>query len=341
MSSLKPRKYVIGFCYLCQECLHCNKNCGNRGCRCRNNKEVTPENKKGQPRKYYSRTFQPKKTIKPYQLDELNRASEYYGYKTNFSEEFNFSLCTKCHNKYNRLGRKVNKIQEEEAKTADTDSVSPVNTLEIADTSTSRHISPSLSLINVSETVDTSALQKEAETVDTDSISPVNTLEISDTNTSRHISPSLSSINVSETVDTSALQKFASIRTPSEQSEKYADSLESESLPFEIKFKLILKFSDGKCKPAKWKSIMVEDFYDFKNGLENLVQSQLEDQVIFQDDYTVSYKHEKESGLGTQLASTSDWKEFLKEYERIISGKKVLKIIITMKKKPNKRSQFR
>ena len=294
MSSLKPRKYVIGFCYLCQECLHCNKNCGNRGCRCRNNKEVTPENKKGQPRKYYSRTFQPKKTIKPYQLDELNRASEYYGYKTNFSEEFNFSLCTKCHNKYNRLGRKVNKIQEEEAKTADTDSVSPVNTL-----------------------------------------------EISDTNTSRHISPSLSSINVSETVDTSALQKFASIRTPSEQSEKYADSLESESLPFEIKFKLILKFSDGKCKPAKWKSIMVEDFYDFKNGLENLVQSQLEDQVIFQDDYTVSYKHEKESGLGTQLASTSDWKEFLKEYERIISGKKVLKIIITMKKKPNKRSQFR
>src|SRR5438046_8742762 len=136
MSNLKPRKYVIGFCYLCQECLHCNKNCGNRGCRCRNNKEVTPENKKGQPRKYYSRTFQPKKTIKPYQLDELNRASEYYGYKTNFSEEFNFSLCTKCHNKYNRLGRKVNKIQEEEAKTADTDSVSPVNTLEIADTST-------------------------------------------------------------------------------------------------------------------------------------------------------------------------------------------------------------
>src|SRR5207247_3445493 len=130
----------------------------------------------------------------------------------------------KCHNKYNRLGRKVNKIQEEEAKTADTDSVSPVNTLVIADTSTSRHISPSLSSINVSETVDTSALQKEAETVDTDSISPVNTFEISDTNTSRHIYPSLSSINVYEIVDTSKLQNFDSIIITYEQCDTYENS---------------------------------------------------------------------------------------------------------------------
>ena len=85
---------------------------------------------------------------------------------------------------------------------------------------------------------------------------------------------------------------------------------------------------------------MIKDFYDFKMCLENLVQLQLEDQIIFQDDYIISYKCEKEGGLGTQLASIRDWEEFLKEYECIISGKKVLIIIIIIKKKPNKRSQF-
>lgn len=157
--------------------------------------------------------------------------------KINFSKEFTFSLCTKCHSKYNCLGKKVDKSQEEEAKIVDTDSISPVNTLEIAGTNTSRHIFPSFSSINISETVDISMLQKEAEAVDADSIPPVNTLEIAD--------------------------------------------LKSESLSFEIKFKLILKFSDGKCTPAKWESIIVEDFYNFKNGLKNLVQLQFEDQDIF------------------------------------------------------------
>ena len=155
------------------------------------------------------------------------------------------------------------------------------------------------------------------------------------------ISPSLSSINISEAASTSVSQYLPFTKTLSERSENYADSLASESLSFEIKFKLILKFSDGKCYPAKWEFITVEDFYDFRNGLENLVQSQLEDQVIFREDYIISYKHEKESGLGTQLASTRDWEEFLKEYQHIISSKKTLIIIVTMKKKPNKRPQIR
>ncbi|CAB4400342.1 unnamed protein product [Rhizophagus irregularis] len=291
MSSLKSRKYLIGLCFLCQECLYCSKNCSNRGCRCRNNKEVTPEHKKRQPRKYYSRAFQPKNSIKSYQLDELKRANEDYGYKINFSKEFNFSLCTKCHNKYNRLGKKVDKNQEEE--------------IEII--------------------------------MDADDPFP---LEIADTSTLRNISPSLSSINISGTADTNTSQNFSS-RPSSEPNEKYMDSLASEPLSFEIKFKLILKFSDGKCYPAKWEFITVEDFYEFKNGLENLIQLQLEDQVIFQDDYIISYKHEKGSGLGTQLASTRDWKEFLKEYNCITSNKKVLVIIITMKKKlTNKQIHF-
>ena len=204
-------------------------------------------------------------------MDELKCKSEYYGYNTEFSEEFNFSLCPKCHSKYNRLGKKVDKTQKKPAKTLDTGHTS------LAKTST---------------------------------ILPVNTPE----------TPSESSLQNEE------LDAISSISKPS---------------LLELKFKLVLKFSDGKCYPAKWEYIMTEDFYSFVNGLELLVQSQLESQVIFQDDYIVSYKHEKESGLGTQLASTRDWTEFLKEYDHIVSSKKILMIIITMKKKTNKRIPIR
>jgi hypothetical protein len=69
------------------------------------------------------------------------------------------------------------------------------------------------------------------------------------------------------------------------------------------------------------------------------VQSQLEDQVIFQDDYIISYKYEKEGGLGTQLTCTRDWTEFLKKYNH--DNKKVMIVIVTMKRKANKRGQSR
>ncbi len=54
---------------------------------------------------------------------------------------------------------------------------------------------------------------------------------------------------------------------------------------------------------------------------------------MFQDDYIISYKYEKESGLRMQLTNVRDWIEFLKEYEY---SKKALIIIITIKKKLNK-----
>ena len=78
---------------------------------------------------------------------------------------------------------------------------------------------------------------------------------------------------------------------------------------------------------SRWEYILAENFHRFKDDLEVLVQSQFEDQIIFHDDYIVSYKHEKENGLGTQLTNMRDWTEFLKEYDHMVSSKKTLIII--------------
>ncbi len=267
MSSPKKRIYILGLCFFCQECLHCNKDCSYRVCKCnKQKKKAPPEIKKGQKRKYYSRIFQPNNSYNSWQINELKNKNEYYGYDIDFSEVFNLSLCSKCHSKFNRLGKKASNIQ------------------------------------------------------------------IETTSSSSTKVPSLSS---STKMSSSASSTKSSVLSLQDE-ELDIDFLTNETSLVELKFKLIIKFFDGKSYPAKWEHILTKDFYDFKNKLESLVQVQLEDQIIFQEDYITSYKYEKESGLGTQLANAKDWTEFLKEYEYTASGKKILVIIITIKKKPNK-----
>ncbi|CAB4425909.1 unnamed protein product [Rhizophagus irregularis] len=104
----------------------------------------------------------------------------------------------------------------------------------------------------------------------------------------------------------------------------------------EITFKLIIKAVDGKCNAAKWETIMVDNFQKFKSSLDKLIQEQFEDQIVLRGDYNVAYKQEKEVGQGTQLTNNKDWERFLTENERIVSQKKVLVILITMKRKLKK-----
>jgi hypothetical protein len=313
-SSIKSRIYTIGLCYLCQVCLHCDKDCSNRKCRCKKKKE-TPENKKGLSRKYYIRTFNPDKlNKKPYnswQLDELTCKDKYYGYNTNFSEEFTFSLCPKCHNKFNRLGKKKEQTQEESIEIIDIDP-------------------PKILSINAATAENTTSMADDIGAAPT----ATDTMLTADTNAL----PLLTAADAVPTADPSDTN--TNIYTPPELLQnKDLESSTSESFLLELKFKLILKFSDGKSYPAKWEHIVVEDFYSFEDNLEILVQSQLEDQVIFREDYIISYKYEREAGLGTQLTSTRDWEEFLKIYD--YSNKKVMIIIVTVKKKANKRTQSR
>jgi len=327
MPNLKPRAYLLSLCYTCQQCFHCDKNCSKQRCKCEKGNE-TPKYKKGQRKKHYSRTSQPnnldKKPYNSWQLKELTKYNEYFGYKIDFSKEFNFSLCPKCHSKFNRLGKKNEaKIQNKPVK--------PITQKEPVEPTT---YTGDDTLFTVSSVNSTSSFK--IPNIDTTSFKapnveniPVVVIETSNIDGASSLEEPILIID-----DTTSTNMEPKLDTDTSQISEESDTEFSN----ELKFKLILKFSDGKCYPAKWEYIMAENFHKFKDNLELLVQSQFDDQIIFQDDYIVSYKHEKESGLGTQLANVRDWTEFLKEYDHIVSSKKTLIIIVT-KKKSNKRVQ--
>ena len=133
------------------------------------------------------------------------------------------------------------------------------------------------------------------------------------------------------------IQDDDSSQTPTFTSEDDEDINSTSDIEFtELTFKLIIKTADGKCNAAKWETIMADNFQGFRNKLDKLVQEQFEDQVVFRGDYNIAYKKEKEAGQGTQLTNNADWERFLKENERIISQKKILIILITIKKKSKK-----
>ena len=132
--------------------------------------------------------------------------------------------------------------------------------------------------------------------------------------------------------DSSSLSPFL------ENNEANPEFLTSEIKEFEINFKLIIKVADGKCDAAKWKTIIANDFREFRNSLDRLIQEQFEDRVVFREEYNIAYKQEKEAGPGTQLMSKNDWERFLKENERIITNRKVLLILVKMKRSPKKAS---
>ncbi|GES88795.1 hypothetical protein GLOIN_2v1772564 [Rhizophagus clarus] len=300
MSSKKPseRAYILGLCYLCQACLRCNKSCDYQTCKCKN-KEKTPLNKKKNlKKKFYAQTYQPivgKKSFNSSQINELKSINNYYGYNTNFSEEFDFSTCTKCHAKFWRLGKENVKQNESEKTQEDTSQFS------------SSHVDE-LEEIQVNSNQTSSSYESEKNQLDS------------------NVSESPNSL----TQDDSPTPTF----TSSDDDENGNSTCEIEFI--EITFKLIIKAADGKCNAAKWETIIADNFQGFINKLDRLVQEQFEDQIVFRGDYNVAYKQEKEAGQGTQLTNSVDWERFLKENERIISQKKVLIILITMKRKSKK-----
>ncbi|PKK61668.1 hypothetical protein RhiirC2_791470, partial [Rhizophagus irregularis] len=276
--SPKERAYNLGLCYLCQTCLHCNKNCSYEACKCKEEKKQKTPNQRGKKRKCYSRVYQPngKKPFSSQQINELKRINNYYGYSTDFSKKVNFSLCSKCHPKFHRLSKSITQNKSEKTRATNTNQ------------------------FFLSE--------------DTDNVKNIldNLIEYKNT--------TLISI-LSENEDSIDLELLSS------------EIEEIEEI--EVNFKLIIKAVDGKCNAAKWETIIAIDLQEFKNKLDRLIQEQFEDQIILRDEYNVAYKQEKEIGPGTQLTNKKDWEIFLKEYERIISNKRVLLILVKMKKNPN------
>ncbi|PKK55656.1 hypothetical protein RhiirC2_801831, partial [Rhizophagus irregularis] len=229
-------------------------------------RQQTPLCKKGKKRKCYSRVYRPngKNHFNSQQINELKRMNDYYGYESNFSEKFNFSLCT---GKFYRIGRQNEKTQG---------------------VSTNQFSLPKITHDNSLEN-------------GLDLTLPNSFFENND-----DISPELLTSEVEEIEE------------------------------IEINFKLVIKAADGKCNVAKWETILANDCQKFRSKLDQLIQEQFEDQVVFREDYSIAYKQEKETGPGIQLTNKKDWEIFLKENERIISNKKVLLILVKMKRDSKK-----
>ncbi len=45
------------------------------------------------------------------------------------------------------------------------------------------------------------------------------------------------------------------------------------------------------------------------------------DELVLYNDYIISYKQVKSSGIGTHLSDEKDWKMFLKKYQRLTDQK--------------------
>ncbi|CAB4374948.1 unnamed protein product [Rhizophagus irregularis] len=103
----------------------------------------------------------------------------------------------------------------------------------------------------------------------------------------------------------------------------------------EFNFNFIIRPCNEKARPAKWESFKVFTFIEFEDEILELVQNQF-DTFIKKDNYIIIYKSSIH-GMGTQLIDERCWKKFLLDYQKILSSKKELFVIVEIKEKRNKR----
>ena len=72
---------------------------------------------------------------------------------------------------------------------------------------------------------------------------------------------------------------------------------------------------------------------EFLLAIQNNVTSLLEDEKIYANDYSVSFRSEKGQGAGTLLVDAHDFKNFCSEYTKLTAAKKIMVIFVAMKKK--------
>ncbi len=88
---------------------------------------------------------------------------------------------------------------------------------------------------------------------------------------------------------------------------KHNDFSESESeddVELEINYKLVIKKADGTSLPAKNQSVTISELDEFLLAIQNNVTSLLEDEEIYANDYSISFRLEKGQGTGTSLIDT-------------------------------------
>ena len=106
-TSIPPRNYQIGACFVCQLCMFCGINLTLDNCSC--DKDIKPT-KSNRSRILYFRNL----IYKPDKIHENTKntllySNQNYGYKLNMELSHNFTLCSACNSQINRDVKVINK----------------------------------------------------------------------------------------------------------------------------------------------------------------------------------------------------------------------------------------
>lgn len=114
---IKKREYKIGTCYSCQKCLYCNINLATNENECSCDKTLKPTNSRRKIQSGFVRNgvFNPN-TCHSVLATLLHSSNDLYGYNSNFSKRFNFTLCAKCNSQLTRNQNTYKKNEENKSK---------------------------------------------------------------------------------------------------------------------------------------------------------------------------------------------------------------------------------
>ena len=108
-----------------------------------------------------------------------------------------------------------------------------------------------------------------------------------------------------------------------------------------ISFNLIIKPSTGPALPSKWLEIEVSSIDDILADIHHNIGKLTGDKDIMHSDYLVSFKPEKSTGVGAQLANVQDYKKFLSDYKKLLDKKKGMVILVSLKKEKKQKRKVR
>jgi hypothetical protein len=106
-TSIPPRNYQIGACFICQLCMYCGINLTLDNCNC--DKDIKPT-KNNRTKVLYFRNliYKPDKIHKKTK-NTLLFSNQNYGYKLNMELPHHVTLCSACNSQINRDAKAVNK----------------------------------------------------------------------------------------------------------------------------------------------------------------------------------------------------------------------------------------
>jgi hypothetical protein len=127
-----------------------------------------------------------------------------------------------------------------------------------------------------------------------------------------------------------------------ETDDKYELEVSEKSMEEQIiSFNLVIKSPTGPTLPSKWLEVEASSLDDILADVHYYVGKLTGDKGIMHSDYSVSFKPEKTTGVGAQLVDTQDYKKFLLDYKDLLSKKKNMVIVVSLKKEKSKKKQKR